>query len=359
MTDHSTRTGQSHQKSGWLRVARALTLPGLLCLSIYLTDIRRAAAQDAPALTETSLMPQGSTEVSDRESRLRDIEDELLKQLSVGATPSPVDSPKATMPDIQHVANPVPAVQPTIEPKPQQPTPPPSRTSAPRRANVVPVKLAEPSTTDIVSVPQARNPQRTSVVPVTAKSVPHRTPKIKRAAPEANLSAKDLEHRLAIAETQITLLTKELDTTKTKLAQSEARALDLTRQVEEGPKAVSSETKEEPTVKVREVAAAGADETDGVDTQAESYASVARITKDNTPLRLGPSSRESTIVRVSRGATVTIEHRTGAWYRVVTSDGTRGWVIGGALVFDEGVLPGSTVRVGAFQPQLEMMDLNF
>jgi SH3-like domain-containing protein len=56
---------------------------------------------------------------------------------------------------------------------------------------------------------------------------------------------------------------------------------------------------------------------------------------------------------------VTIEHRTGDWYRIIMTDGTRGWINGNALIFDAGVRAGSTVRVGAFETRLETMGLDY
>ena len=351
--------------SGWARVVRTLSAFVVASLSALFAQVltvllaEQAVAEEPPTITETSLIPQSNNDVSDRESRLRDIEDELLKQLSMGATPSAQEGAKPSLPDIKHSPTPSLKAQPTAQPQPPMHAPIPVQTRAPRKATMVEAKLSEPSTTDAVTIPVARGPERTTIVPVTAKSAPHRTPKIKQPVPTEKLSAQELEHRLAIAETQITLLTKELATTKSKLAQSESRAFDLSQEAEKSTATQPQRSGEGGAIAPQGISAQGADDTDGVDTRAESYATIARITKDNTPLRIGPGSQESTITRISRNNTVTIEHRTGGWYRVVTTDGTRGWVAGSALIFDEGRSPESTVRVGAFQPALEVMDLKF
>lgn len=347
-------------------VMRAFLITALPLLSLL--KISATSAEDTAPSTETSLVTQQPSEVSDRESRLRDIEDELLKQLSMGATPSAHEATPTSLPDIKHVAttdSPAPQPTPTVSPIPSKPirqSPAPMRTAAPSSGNrprVVAASLPQPSTTDEVRIPDGRSPQAATVVAVTAKQVPHRTPKIKRSTDSTQLSAKDLEHRLAIAESQVTLLTKELETTKAKLAQSETKALTLTQQSADSSSNSITQAVDQESSNFQQTTALGADETDAMDTRADSYATVARVTKDNAPLRIGPGTRESTIFRISRNATVKIEHRTGEWYRVITADGSRGWINGSALMFDEGKRPGSTVQVRAFETRFETMDLKY
>lgn len=379
MTGFSKTVAQPNQTFGWscrMRVAVAL----IIFASFATLQVSKVSADDTSAITETSLVSPEPSQVSDRESRLRDIEDELLKQLSMGATPSAQESTPTPLANIKHIATsaalqpePTPPAPPqrtetperTTQPQrvaPSRRAPAPARTAAPsitNRPRVVAAALPEPSTIDVESIPDSRRPEPATVVPVTAKPVPHRTPKFKRSAPSEELSAKDLEHRLAIAESQLTLLTKELETTKAKLAQSESNAQELSRQIETGASGQNTETVQGTSADIQQTSALGADDTDAIDTRAESYATVARVTKDNAPLRIGPSARESTIFRVSRNSTVKIEHRTGEWYRVITTDGTRGWIAGSALIFDEGKRPGSTVQVKAFETRYETMNLKY
>lgn len=330
--------------------------------------LSEAAAEDSAPITETSLVAPETSQVSDRESRLRDIEDELLKQLSMGVTPTAQESTPTPLPNIKHVATSEQVIpEPTPTALPQRAAPPrrapaPAKTAAPSvttRPRMVTASLPEPSTVDEVSVPEGRRPQSGTLVPVTTKAVPHRTPKVKRASGSEQLSAKDLEHRLAIAESQVTLLTKELETTKAKLAQSESKALDRTRQGDAGSSDQETQGIGQTSADVQKTAEQGADDTDTIDMPAKFYATVARVTKDNAPLRVGPGARESTILRVPRNSTVKIEHRTGEWYRVITSDGLRGWITGSALIFDVGIRGDSTVRVGAFETRFETMELEY
>lgn len=317
------------QNSGRSNSMRTLLLTALAGLSVtlYVSRASVVSAEDAPTMSETSLKTDELSQASDRESRLRDIEDELLKQLSMGATPSAQEATPTPLPNVKHVASSEPAPASLNPLQPTRQAPDPIKTAAPstiNRPRIMKAALPEPSTTDEVQIPESRRPAPATIVPVTAKSSPHRTPNIKRVAPSEQLTAKDLEHRLAITESQLALLTKELETTKAKLAQSESHALDLTQKLEGSDTTKSSESIEQESSNIHQVSVQGADDTDGVDPRADSYATVARVTKNNVPLRIGPGTRESTILRVSRNSVVTIEHRTGDWYRIIMTDGTRG-----------------------------------
>ena len=359
MTGHLQSYRYFRSQAGRPLIARITTFGVVVALVSYVaiaTFAPEVAAQDS-ALTETSLLPATNGDVSDRESRLRNIEDELLKQLSLGATPSAQENVRPSLPDVKHTGGQLESVQPQAV----EPTVAPIQTAAPKssKPKIVEATEQEPSTTEDVRIPPSRNPESSIVVPVAAKSVPHRTPRIKKKEDSETLSAKDLEHRLAIAESQITLLTQELESAKAKLAKSESHVDGLTRQIEDGDAAVKPQVSKSSEAIQRDVGMTDADSTDGVDTRAATYATTARITKDHAPLRIGPGSRESTITRLSRNSIISIEHRTGGWYRIITADGTRGWISGSFLIFDEGRSPDSTVRVGAYEPRLESMGIKY
>lgn len=367
MNGFSNTSIQTPRNSGLSRALPVLVVSVATSISfaLYGSGVSAVSAEDAPSLSETSLVSEDPSQVSDRESRLRDIEDQLLKQLSMGATPSAQENTPTPLPNVSHVAtNDAPAATPTPS-RPRRPASPPMAPSTKKRPQIMQASLPEPSTIDEVKISEPRKPESATIVPVTAKTVPHRTPTIKRATASERVTTKDLEHRLAITESQLTLVTKELEATKAKLAQSESQVLDLTQKLEDGGSPRAPESVEPQPVKPQQpwnsqqIDSRGADETDAVNTQADSYSTVARVTKNNVPLRIGPGPRESTILKVPRNSIVTIEHRTGDWYRIIMTDGARGWINGGALIFNEGVRSGSTVRVGAFETRLETMGLDY
>jgi hypothetical protein len=74
---------------------------------------------------------------------------------------------------------------------------------------------------------------------------------------------------------------------------------------------------------------------------------LATIKTTATKLRTGPTKLDTTLVVLPQYSEVSIDYRSGSWYRVRTETGMRGWVPGSALLFDAGVSPRSAVRVGA------------
>jgi hypothetical protein len=308
--------------------------------------------EDSTNIIETTITEPPQPEVSDRESRLRNMEDELLKQLSVDGQPSAQEESNFSLADVKHVSDELVARKETA-PQAQKKSGGSTAKSSLRTTAADEAPARVPMVTyDEETSSSNRIPQASSVVPVSAKSVPHRKPAAKRNATTEGLSARDLEHRLAIAETQLSLLTQELESTKEKLATSEARARELALHGDERSRATNSEpsSTNDKEVRAAPVKMMEPGSPTSVDTE------VARVTKNRSPLRIGPGLYESIITHLYRDNVVTIEHRTGGWYRIVTSDGTRGWIAGNYLVFDTAPRSAdSTVHVGAYEPNLEMI----
>jgi hypothetical protein len=76
---------------------------------------------------------------------------------------------------------------------------------------------------------------------------------------------------------------------------------------------------------------------------------VATIRHGSTHLRTGPSRLDTNLLSLPQYSEVSIDYRSGSWYRVKTVRGIRGWVPGNSLLFDAGVSPRSAVRIGAVQ----------
>lgn len=74
---------------------------------------------------------------------------------------------------------------------------------------------------------------------------------------------------------------------------------------------------------------------------------VATIGISAVKLRSAPTTRNAVITNLPRFSEVAIDYRSGDWYRVQTTSGQRGWVKGGALLFDAGISTSSAVRIGA------------
>jgi hypothetical protein len=77
------------------------------------------------------------------------------------------------------------------------------------------------------------------------------------------------------------------------------------------------------------------------------YEAIATIAHKDTTLRTGPRSADRALGSAPRFSEVSIDYRTGDWYRVQTSSGLRGWIQGRNLLFDAGISYRSAVRIGA------------
>ena len=78
-----------------------------------------------------------------------------------------------------------------------------------------------------------------------------------------------------------------------------------------------------------------------------SFNEVATIRNGSTRLKIGPARTDANLTPLPQYSEVTIDYRSGAWYRVRTGTGDRGWVHGSSLLFDAGISPRSALRIGA------------
>lgn len=305
------------------------------------------ASSTATAPTE----PTVGFDVAERDSQLRNTEEELLKKLSLGSQPTAQESTVTVIPDIKHVdvkptAVETPKLQPVIQqisatstpaPQPQPKVTPAHETSRPRQYTE-----REPKTTTVVPISSAQGSAKPRSS--TAKA--------------ATTSRGDLEQRVTVAESQVALLSDELEKTQRKLSEREeqlAQSQGLRRYVS-GDEASGSIVSKE-----YEIFTVPSEDEKVTDAKKVSPAPLpmARVTRDKTPLRIGPGGKEASLLPLSKNSVVAIEHRTGTWYRVVTSSGRRGWVSGQVLVFDLSNFPGSTAHVGAYDPRLEPTEIKF
>jgi hypothetical protein len=78
---------------------------------------------------------------------------------------------------------------------------------------------------------------------------------------------------------------------------------------------------------------------------------VATIGLRSARLRTGPSTKNVTLVSLPEYSEVAIDYRSGDWYRIKTPTGMRGWIQGRALLFDAGISPSSTIKIGAVRAE--------
>lgn len=331
MTDSHSPQGSLKNLARWLTTGVVLSVIIFGAISLNIVDAFCTPTTD-----------QGNPEqtINEKDSQLRDMEGELLKKLGMGgAAPSPSETQPTsneartiTLPDVKALV--------------ADPTPAP--TTTPATAVKALVSTEAPSSELGTEEPAMREPRR-SVTVAPSKRIPTR----KTASPH---SAGDQSERLAISESQITILSQQLEETKEALARSEARVAELSRLVEQQTEGVvdspdALRTKGSPTLKSDASALAVSFTSSTLPT--------ARIYSSSAALRTTPGKGGTTIYTLNRGSTVRIELRNGSWYRIISSSGTRGWVSGQHLIFYEGSSPNSTVHVRAFDANEEGMGIGY
>lgn len=81
---------------------------------------------------------------------------------------------------------------------------------------------------------------------------------------------------------------------------------------------------------------------------------VVTVIADKAALRTGPGPDNSPLMEVSRGTVLTVETRSGNWYRVNTPTGTRAWISGEVVRFgNSGAEPSSSLRMGGYDTSAE------
>jgi hypothetical protein len=189
----------------------------------------------------------------------------------------------------------------------------------------------------------------------------------------ARMQSGEPAQRLAIAESQVSILSRELDTTRRSLRSAEDRIDELSALVRDSYRTKSgSTTQPQPvdrgdhytqgsdlearshTVPIRGEEGSASEHTTGKRTS-----EIATIATDRAPLRIGPGRLESALFVLPRNTQVTVERRTGDWFRVLTSSGMRGWIHGPTLIFAAGISPDSAVRIRAAQTANEPTRLKY
>jgi hypothetical protein len=182
------------------------------------------------------------------------------------------------------------------------------------------------------------------------------------------------QQRLEIAESQVTILSRELETSRRGLRSAEKRIEELAELVKgraQSPRAAQNDfTYGNDRESLRNIRASHtvslgsaldeADQETYLEPTIRSHSSSrASITATKAAVRTGPGKAESMLFLLPAGSQVIIDRRSGEWYRVVTDSGARGWIFGQALLFDDGVPAGSSVRVKAVRSKYEPTQLRY
>jgi hypothetical protein len=202
-------------------------------------------------------------------------------------------------------------------------------------------------------------------------------PTLAKSKPKTVAIGGETTQKLAIAESQVKILSRELDISRRSLTSAERRIEELALLVRKPEPATGSITNAEdstnairgslksdlessefvvttPSRKQHIAPLLQEDSAPAIEMPANSRSSeVATVVIDRAPIRVAPGRQESALYVMPRNTEVTLEHRSGEWYRVVTASGVRGWIFGSALRFNTGVSAASTVRIGGYRASLE------
>jgi hypothetical protein len=215
--------------------------------------------------------------------------------------------------------------------------------------------------------------ERTLSSTPTVRSATYTTPSERRTSHSVALqpssTAASPDQKLAIAESQVTILSRELETTRRGLRSAERRIDELADLVKtNGPRAAQRSASEFSYGMDREVKRSkpqehlvplGEEEQEIYEPTIRSRSSHSATVIGKAAVRIGPSKSESMLFLLSDSTSVTIDRRSGEWYRVVTGSGARGWVAGQSLLFDTGVPTNSAVKVHAVRNKYEPTGLRY
>jgi hypothetical protein len=306
----------------------------LLLLTVINTSIQSASSQDlldaigSGAVGDTSAGGTASEKnLVERDAELRDIEEQLLRKMTARGTSGANEEqgsarPRSTVPTVRTATYTAPS------------------------DDESPSSKSNPS----VSFEEERRPSHSvSLQPASAVASP--------------------DQKLAIAESQVTILSRELETTRRGLRSAERRIEELSDLVKTSNPRPSQRTASDFSYgQDREVARSSRQEhvVPLVEEEHDTYEPTIRARSSysatiigKAAVRTGPSKSESMLFLLGDSSSVTIDRRTGEWYRVVTSSGARGWVYGQSLLFDTGVPASSAVKVRAVRNKYEPTGLRY
>ena len=195
------------------------------------------------------------------------------------------------------------------------------------------------------------------------------------------------EKKLIVAENQVKALNRELATTKKSLKFAEKRIGELSTVARSETVKTSSQktsltpavtpVEQEPRVEdifsreranfnpspnqipELELEPPATSESSHTTPSVTQYSDQATVVLPQTAVRVGPSRLDSVLFYLPVRYKVSIERRTGEWYRIIATNGVRGWVYGGSLTFFPNENQDSTVRIRAYNAKYDSFRTRF
>ncbi len=269
----------------------------------------RVEAQAPGTSTESSDATQFSAEaISNREEELRRKEAELLQAINSGIRP-PQDIELAVAPSNEVM------------------TADQVKVSGPMRAPAAPIEKSESQNSPSELAPQSPGPTQ--------------SPQFRALQEMENHPALDSKKNAAPPVVQPVKVTSPEPSTKSRKPDT-FRRVDRDSEKIDASRALLTSSR---TVSLQEI------EAERDRPAPYQYEAVATIAGRDATLRTGPRRSDRALGSAARFSEVSIDYRSGDWYRVQTGAGLRGWIQGQNLLFDAGISHNSTVRIGAVKQE--------
>lgn len=357
-------------------------LSALLFLSLTAVSATSSVAQEdgdastAPKAAGTAEeIVMSATNLDRAEEELRQMENKVLQQLVTGKT-NPVSAAPTSAPKVAKAVSVEKKTKEVLEPvEPPAAEDSTETISMVKASSVVrekPIAKAQPETKPV-------EPETTSTLDSlrsleTHPAIRSKTNSVKgtetKAVTQVDSAASD---KLLIAESQVKILSRELETTRQSLRSAERRIDELSDLVQSTYSQGDSAKRDEPILpeffdgedaelpRADDGARASLAPRPSLRGQplpaawnGATTAEIATISADRAPVRVGPNRNESTIFTLDRFHQVRIELRSGEWYRIITNSGSRGWISGQALTFGNvDSDPNSSVRIRGYNSKYE------
>ncbi|MCB0310707.1 MAG: SH3 domain-containing protein [Bdellovibrionales bacterium] len=179
-----------------------------------------------------------------------------------------------------------------------------------------------------------------------------------------------LSKELRAKEAIVAALQKELDATQSRLLVAETEVERLSARIDDHnrsslasivgvKKEAKNQLRKAPAPKLEKAPPSQTTKLENTNKgSSESSLPIVTVIKDKVALRTGPGKNNSPLMHVSKGTRLTVETRSGEWYRVNTPDGTRAWVSGQVVQFASSkpasaASNSSTLRIRGYDASVE------
>ena len=313
----------------------------LLCLTQQNVGAQERAQRQAPSASGSLA---SSDSLQDEARRLQEAETRLLQRMAA----VPAEEEKAVPAEVQPVRAEVREAPKSLSLPDPEPAIEPAPTTAP---------AADPALSNL----QDKTREQASLIFRLQKSSMDLTGQLRsrdQKLQELKRQLSEARNRLIVAETEVERISRNRDNCNAAYVSSYGSKQIARPQAVMAPQAAApaqqtmrARVSSRPPVAKAAPAAPPA--------PAEPDLPVAIVKVDKAALRAGPGPENSQLMAVSKGTRLTVETRSGSWYRVNTPTGTRAWIsadvvgFGSAPSRQSSASATSAIKVGGYDASAE------